>query len=102
MDAALELVGSGGSTVHAYLQLSTDWVAEGEGNRRGDAVRIELTYDSGCPGTMTLTGRWDPNQARLAGDVQASDCTGRAEGTFAFSPSTPFRYETSRGGTLYK
>jgi hypothetical protein len=96
--AALELQEAEGGTLRAYLQLSTDWVAEGKGDRRRNGLRVELSYDSGCPGTMILTGRWEPASDRLAGEVRASDCTGGAEGTFSFSPSSTIRFRRSPGG----
>lgn len=104
MEAGLELRPTGGRTVRAILQLSSDWVAEGKGNRRGEEVRLELSYDSGCPGIMTLTGLWDPGLFRLTGEVQAADCTGQADGTFSFSPSRPIRWhrqELQRGVDVY-
>lgn len=87
-NAALQVTESGRTSVDGVLQLSSDWVAEGEGTRRGPDLRLELRYGGDCPGTLTLSGRWDAALQTLTGEVHASDCTGTAQGVFSFGPST--------------
>ena len=60
--------------------------AVGTGSVEDDGrVRLELKYNVSCAGTAQLTGELLEQGTRLGGTLAASDCTGRASGTFAFS-----------------
>ena len=60
--------------------------AAGAGNLDADGqVELELSYNVACPGTARLTGEVLDRAGRLSGTLVATDCTGRANGTFAFS-----------------
>jgi hypothetical protein len=49
------------------------------------SVRIELRYRTQCPGTVAMQGEILNDAGRLAGSLTATDCTGRAQGTFSFT-----------------
>jgi hypothetical protein len=83
--AILELRQPGGRRLEGILGLSSDFEAMGQGESgEGGRMELELRYDGACPGHMTLQGTLEPGEV-LTGVVTASDCTGRAEGTFRFS-----------------
>lgn len=59
--------------------------ATGDGEIDDDGVvRLELEYDLQCPGTAVLHGTLSGEDTVLSGNVEATDCTGTAQGTFRF------------------
>ena len=87
LPAALEIVQEGRRDVRGALQTVSGLLAEGEGRLRGDRLELELVYGGDCPGQMSLDGEWDQESGTYSGTMQASDCTGRGEGTFLFTGS---------------
>jgi hypothetical protein len=60
--------------------------AAGEGNLERDGrVELDLKYNVACPGTAKLTGNLLQDGTRLGGSLTATDCTGKAAGTFSFA-----------------
>lgn len=82
---ALEIIREGRRGIRGALQTSTGLVADGDGDLRGQTLSLELLYGGDCPGRMALEGNWDERNGRYEGAIQASDCTGKASGTFRFS-----------------
>ena len=83
-----------GRRVAVTLALSTDplgWVegtleipdlgvqAAGSGAWRDNGLRLELAYGDGCAGTVRMQLTWE-GEGRLAGELEARDCTGGAKG----------------------
>ena len=87
LTSALEIIREGRQDVRGALQTSSGLLAEGEGRLRGRTLSLELVYGGTCPGRMILEGNWDQGARIYEGVVEASDCTGRGEGTFRFSAS---------------
>lgn len=71
-----------GADLTVVLSLSSGLEARGEGRVEGRAVRMELGYRSECPGTLLLEGALAEEDERLAGRLEARDCTGEARGSF--------------------
>jgi len=86
IDGVLTLTPKGGSDLEGFFEAPPDLEAIGRGAFRDEELRLELSYEGACPGKMTLTGRWQEGPGTLSGVLRADDCTGRAEGTFLFSP----------------
>jgi hypothetical protein len=60
--------------------------ATGEGSLEDDGqVELDLAYNIACPGTARLTGSLQGQGSRLGGALIATDCTGKANGTFSFT-----------------
>ena len=87
LPAALEIIRHGGRAVRGALQASSGLMAEGEGQLRGQNLKLELTYGGDCPGRMSFDGEWDQESQSYEGEVEASDCTGSGKGRFRFSAS---------------
>lgn len=87
ISAALELAREGRTRVMGALQTSTGLLADGEGEARGEQLRLTLRYGGECPGRMVMDGEWDRDAQTYEGDVEASDCTGQSRGTFSFAAS---------------
>ena len=87
LQAALEIIRRGGRAVRGALQASSGLMAEGEGQLRGQNLKLELTYGGDCPGRMSFDGEWDQESQSYEGEVEASDCTGSGKGRFRFSAS---------------
>ena len=87
ISAALEIVRMGGRRIRGALQTTTGLLADGEGEVRGNTLRLVLTYGGDCPGRMSLEGEWDQEEGWYEGTVEATDCTGRGRGSFRFSAS---------------
>ena len=83
--AALEIVREGRRGLWGAMQTTSGIEAEGGGSLRGRSFHLELSYGGECPGRMVLDGEWDPDTSSIAGTIEASDCTGAANGTFRFS-----------------
>jgi len=62
--------------------------ATGEGTVRDGRLSFRLSYELTCPGVLTLEGSVD-GDGRLAGALEATDCTGTVPGTFSFVPGDP-------------
>ena len=86
INGMLTLTPRGGVDLDGFFEAPPDLLAMGRGGMRGEEFRMELSYEGACPGKMTLVGRWEEGPGTLSGAVRASDCTGRANGTFLFSP----------------
>jgi len=84
MPAGLEIIRNGGQ-VRAALQTTSGLIADGLGRKRGNTLTLDLTYGGDCPGSISLEGEWDEDIQTYAGTAAASDCTGKASGTFRFS-----------------
>lgn len=84
MEGVLILTPTGGLAFDVLFESPPDLVASGAGRLREQWVRLELSYEGSCPGRMRLDGRWEEANGTLSGSVDASDCTGEAEGTFLF------------------
>lgn len=80
----LRQTGSDLDATFASAALGSDAVGTGMVGE-GDSVRLTLNYNVACPGTAELTGELRQQGALLGGSLVASDCTGRATGTFAFT-----------------
>jgi hypothetical protein len=87
LPAALEIIQEGRRDVRGALQTASGLLAEGEGRLRGNRLELELVYGGDCPGQMSLDGEWDQESQTYRGTMQASDCTGKGEGTFLFTGS---------------
>ena len=74
-----------GGRVNAMLSTEVGIAAEGRGTLEGTVLRIELDYGSECEGTLKLAGQAIQGGTRLAGTVEAEDCTGPATGSFSFT-----------------
>jgi hypothetical protein len=59
--------------------------AVGSGKLDDRRVQLDLSYNVACPGTARLSGDVLGEGALLDGALTASDCTGRATGTFSFA-----------------
>ena len=60
--------------------------ATGDGSLEDDGrVELDLKYNLACPGTAKLTGNVQQEGTRLGGSLTATDCTGKANGTFSFA-----------------
>ena len=86
INGILTLTPRGGTDLEGFFEAPPDLVAMGGGRFREEEFRLELSYEGACPGKMTLVGRWQVGPGTLSGEVRADDCTGKAEGTFLFSP----------------
>jgi hypothetical protein len=86
VDGVLTLTPRGGGELEGFFEAPPDLVAMGRGTFRQEELRLELSYEGACPGRMRLNGRWQKGSGTLSGSVRADDCTGRADGTFLFSP----------------
>ncbi len=87
--ASLTLIREGSGKLLGFLELPSELEAQGEGEVSGRSFRLELSYGGECPGRMVLVGRWEPGAEILTGVVRASDCTGKAEGSFRLSAHHP-------------
>lgn len=86
VEAALELVPTGRTSVRGALQTGSGLMADGDGRKRGgNRLVVTLEYGGSCPGSLTLDGRWDEGEGRYEGTATAEDCTGRAVGRFSFA-----------------
>lgn len=75
-----------GSNLSARFTSETLGEATGSGKVEDeDRVRLELAYHTQCPGRAQLNGRILDQEARFRGTLVASDCTGDAAGSFAFT-----------------
>jgi hypothetical protein len=59
--------------------------AVGSGSLEDRRVQLELKYNVACPGTAQLSGDLVGEGTQLDGALVATDCTGRATGTFSFA-----------------
>jgi hypothetical protein len=59
--------------------------AVGSGSLEDRRVQLELKYNVACPGTAQLSGDLLGEGTLLDGALIATDCTGRATGTFSFA-----------------
>jgi hypothetical protein len=59
--------------------------AVGSGSLEDRRVQLELKYNIACPGTARLSGDVLGEADRLDGALVATDCTGRATGSFSFA-----------------
>jgi hypothetical protein len=60
--------------------------AAGTGRVAADgSIALDLRYNIECPGTAQLDGDLMDRGGRLDGTLVATDCTGKANGTFSFS-----------------
>jgi hypothetical protein len=84
IDGGLTIEQDGGR-VNATLATEVGIAAEGRGTLEGTVLRIELDYGAECEGTLKLAGQALEGGTRLAGTVEAEDCTGPATGSFSFS-----------------
>ncbi len=84
VDGVLTLTPTGGSRLEGFFEAPPDLVAIGRGSLAGYELRLELSYEGPCPGTMDLRGRWEEAAGSLSGSIRARDCTGEARGTFLF------------------
>jgi hypothetical protein len=98
IDGVLTLTPSGGGNLEGFFEAPPDLVAIGRGAYEEGDLRLELSYEGGCPGKMSLNGRWQEGPGTLTGTVRADDCTGRAEGTFLFSPDLNSFFPVGNGG----
>lgn len=81
----LTLRQSGMSLQATFVSADGGVQAEGSGEVFADGtVEIRLSYDIECPGTATFRGTYSDADEALAGTILASDCTGRALGSFEF------------------
>jgi hypothetical protein len=71
--------------IHASLSTDVGLTAEGSGRLEGTVLRVRLGYDSSCAGTLELAGQAIDGGARLAGTVEAEDCTGAVTGSFSLA-----------------
>jgi hypothetical protein len=86
---ASSLVLEGDAELEATLSApSLRLEAEGEGSAQADRFSLTLAYELTCPGVMTLAGTVQGG-TRLAGELEARDCTGTVQGTFSFAPGSP-------------
>lgn len=87
INGVLTLTPKGGRELEGFFEAPPDLLAIGEGRFEDSELRLHLRYEGDCSGEMRLTGRWEEGPGTLSGKVRADDCTGRAEGTFLFSPN---------------
>jgi hypothetical protein len=59
--------------------------AYGTGSLDGERIQLELKYNLSCPGTARLTGDLQGQGTQIEGALSATDCTGKADGTFVFA-----------------
>lgn len=83
--SALQVLPVSGREVKGILQLPGGIVAEGTGTLVGNELRLEMAYGGQCPGRIVLVGNWTVQTDTLSGVIEASDCTGKAEGVFRFT-----------------
>jgi hypothetical protein len=84
------LNGPGDAGVHAVLHIDEiGLVAEGDGTRHDGALDLKLTYLGKCPGKLVLTAEPAPGEGALAGTLQATDCTGKEEGSVRLLRRSP-------------
>lgn len=86
LDGTLTIVQSGEDLDVSFSAPSFGVTAEGEGEVEDDgSVWLELDYDLECPGVARFEGTFTDDATRLAGVLEASDCTGSQGGTFSFT-----------------
>jgi hypothetical protein len=75
--------GSDLSATFTSRGLGGDATGSGKVDAQGQ-VHLQLKYRTTCGGSAQLTGALDGG-GRLGGSLSASDCTGKAAGTFSFT-----------------
>ncbi len=81
--------------VHLEIESAIGLSARGDGRIRGGYFSAEAPYDTGCPGTLVLSGEILEEGALLVGTFTAQDCTGETSGGFrvrrrgALTPLSP-------------
>ena len=84
IDGTLSLRQNGAalSATFSSKGLGGDAVGTGKVDAQG-RVSLELKYRTSCQGTAKLSGALDSG-GQLGGAIAATDCTGKASGTFSF------------------
>lgn len=85
-DGSLVVRQSGADLTATFDSRGLGGEATGKGKVESDgSVRLELRYRTTCAGTAQLRGTVSDQGSRLGGALTASDCTGKANGTFSFT-----------------
>ena len=86
VEGTLTLRQEGRALTATFSSAALGKAALGPGTVEPDGrVRLELEYDLACPGKARLAGVLGGQGTELGGTLTATDCTGEAAGTFAFS-----------------
>ncbi|GMR14004.1 MAG: hypothetical protein BMS9Abin29_2232 [Gemmatimonadota bacterium] len=89
VSSTLRIQQTGAALTSRLTSVDLGMDAAGIGSVNGSEVDFMMAYGAACRGTARLVGRIAETTFDYTGRINASDCTGEAEGSFTFSPEPP-------------